>query len=127
VKLASVNVNAMFVRPGTPAADDPKLKSQQLSSQVVKRRAKEATEVIARHREGLEQMLGKETQVWICERAHDGVSWAAHTKEYVQVLLEASAFKEPTQEQAADPSFSNIRRVRITEVGKWSVKGVLIE
>ena len=72
-------------------------------------------------------MLGKETQVWICERAHDGRSWAAHTKEYVQVLLDESAFKEPTQEQASDPSFSNVRKVRITEVGKWSVKGVLIE
>ena len=126
MKLPYVNVNAMFLRQGTPAADDPKLRKLCLSSQVIKRRCKETALLVAEENATLKELVGSETTVWVCERAHDGKSWAGHTKEYVQVLLPEEAFKMPEKGKEGDKGFVNTRKARIVDAGKWSVRGEVI-
>ena len=111
-RFSFVNINAMFVRPGTPAA-----RMERVPGKVVKARAA-AMHNLFHSYQTFDHMVGKRYKVWITERAHDGKSWAAHTKSYVQVLLDGD-----------DPRITpgSTAMVEVTEASKWSVRGKLVE
>lgn len=111
-RFSFVNINAMFVRPGTPAA-----KMARVPGKVVKARAAEMHNLFHSY-QTFDHMVGKRYKVWITERAHDGKSWAAHTKSYVQVLLDGE-----------DPRITagSTATIEVTEASKWSVRGKLVE
>lgn len=111
-KFSFVNINAMFVRPGTPAA-----KMQKVPGKVVKARAAKMHRLFHSY-QTFDHMVGSRHKVWVTERAHDGKHWAAHTKSYVQVLLDGE-----------DPRImpGSTAMVEITEASKWSVRGKLVE
>ena len=102
----------MYVRPGTPAA-----KMKPINSKIVKQRSREVTELFDSYFP-YTHLVGRETQVWINEMAHDKVNYAAHDISYVQVIV---------------PPLKDIDlmgkscRVKITESGKFFVRGEIIE
>lgn len=111
-RFSFVNINAMFVRPGTPAA-----KMERVPGKVVKARAAEMHNLFHSY-QTFDHMVGKRYKVWITERAHDGKSWAAHTKCYVQVLLSGDDDRITAGSTAM---------IEVTEASKWSVRGKLVE
>jgi threonylcarbamoyladenosine tRNA methylthiotransferase CDKAL1 len=112
-RLPIVNINGMFVRPGTPAA-----KLAPLSSKEVKRRVNEISRLFHSYR-SYDHLIGTEARVWVTELAHDGKHWAAHTKQYVQVLIEKSKITMPETGGRCCCCCT----VRIESAGKFSVTG----
>ena len=114
-----VNINAMFVRPGTPAA-----RMSPVPPQTLRRRVREVSAFFASCTSPFDHLVGRTVPVSVCERAHRPGQWAAHTKEYVQVLLDDAAFAFPDPALLASGKPFQRMNVRITGAGKWSVTGV---
>ena len=117
-----VNINAMFVRPGTAAARMPPL-----APHILRRHVREVSAFFASYTDAFTHLVGRTVPVTVCERAHRPGQWAAHTKEYVQVLLDDSAFAFPDQALLSSGKPFHRLNVRITSAGKWSVTGVPVD
>lgn len=117
-----VNINAMFVRPGTAAARMPPL-----APQTLRRRVREVSAFFGSYANAFDHLVGRTVPVSVCERAHRPGQWAAHTKQYVQVLLDDSAFSFPGPDLLQSGKPFQCMNVRITSAGKWSVTGVPVD
>ena len=107
-----MNISQMYIRPGTPAA-----KMKQINSKIVKQRSREVTELFDSYFP-YTNLVGRETQVWINEMAHDKVNYAAHDISYVQVIV-------PPVEGVDLMGKSCM--VKITESGKFFVRGEILK
>ncbi|GAQ84969.1 Hypothetical protein KFL_002150050 [Klebsormidium nitens] len=105
-----VHISQFYPRPGTPAA-----RMKRVPTQAVKQRSRQLTSLFDSFAP-YKDMEGRVERVWVTDTATDGHKLVAHTKNYIQVLLEA-------QEGLLG---SNVY-VRITSVSRWSVTGEVLE
>ncbi|XP_052775774.1 threonylcarbamoyladenosine tRNA methylthiotransferase-like isoform X2 [Mya arenaria] len=108
-KFASLFINQFFPRPGTPAANMPRIPAQD-----VKKRTKKVSELFQSYHPYTHKM-GEIQEVLVTEISHDKQYFVGHNKFYDQVLV-------PKE----DSLMGKLVTVEIYETGKHFLKGNLV-
>jgi len=110
-KFPYLHVTQFFPRPGTPAA-----RMRKVASQVAKARTRELAAEMERWTDGFAPLVGTVARVWVTDVAADGRKLVAHTKSFVQVLLEPE-----------EGLMGGSAMAKITSASRWCVHGEVVE
>lgn len=106
------HISQFYPRPGTPAA-----RMKRVPTDVVKARSREITTLVESWTDAHAALVGTMHRSCVVDTAADGRSLVAHTKSYVQVLLDAEA------PDGSGSLMGCVVEARIVSAGRWSVKG----
>ncbi len=112
-KFPIINISQFYPRPGTPAA-----RMTKVPTKIVKQRSSEVTALFESYTTN-EYLDGQTVHVWFDLYDDNNRKYkqsVGHTKNYTKVII---PFEEGIE--------GNMRRVNITSIHKWDVRGTLVE
>ena len=109
-KFPVLHISQFYPRPGTPAA-----RMKRVKTDIVKARSRRATTFFESYL-SYDHLLGTIQKVLVTEVSSDTKNYIAHNKSYNQVLVERD-----------ERIMGQWIEVEIVEVGKWSLKGNVLE
>lgn len=104
-RFSVLHISQFYPRPGTPAA-----RLQKLPSEVVKSRSRKVTKLFESYL-SYEDLVGKDMDVLVTDRASDSIHYVAHDKNYRPILIPAN-----------EEYIGKWVNVTVVETGKYFIK-----